>query len=1004
MALQPWWFGMSVLLSLGLVCVSDSTAREEASQEIARFESDILPIFEAKCLACHGEKLQQNGLDLRTLESVLKGGESGPAVEPGSVGESLLYEKVKSGSMPLGGEKLKAEEMELLRRWINAGALRADEDVGAAGKSADAVPVSYRDVTMSILHVRCVVCHGKRKQDGALDVRTRASLLRGGESGPSIIPGKPDESLLIQRIDAGEMPPLGLQRPYAVRPVTSAELEKLRQWIAAGAPEGREEVLKVDGGPDPLVSEEDRKFWSLQPPKRPKVPEVKGKELVRTPIDAFLLEKLEEKRLSFSPEADRWVLLRRAYMDLIGLPPDPEEVEAYLRDDSPDAYERVIDRLLASPHYGERWGRYWLDAAGYADSEGNNEADYVRSNAYRYRDYVIRSLNGDKPYDRFLMEQIAGDELFDYKAAGELTSDQRSKLVATGFLRTAPDGTYDITENFIPARLDVIANQVDIFSSTVMGLTMACAQCHSHKYDPIPQRDYYRFSAIFQTAYDPYDWLLPNQQLIDIDYGVTLPERYLPHAPEAERREVEAYNAPIRKEMERLERSLEEKARPHREKLLEEKLGQLPEGIRKDLRAALATAPEQLTDVQKYLTRKFEGSLEVKKEELEEKFEEYKEEAAKITQAIKAAKKKLKRKPEIRALFDLGENPTPNYLLRRGDYQSPQGRVEPGVPSVFRAGLKPYKVVKPTWTTDTSGRRLALARWLVQPNHPLTARVIVNRVWQDHFGGGLVETAGNFGRTGEKPSHPELLDWLATEFVRQGWSFKALHKLIMTSTAYRQASRDEASRASREEKDPGNRFLSRFPLRRLDADAIRDTILKVAGRLDRTQYGPAVELEVGEDGEIVGKCGNQNQGCRRSIYLLQRRSRPVTMLQAFDAPQLNPNCLKRPESTVSTQALQLWNSEMTRQNSRYFAGRVMDAVGEEDVGKQVERVYLAALSRWPTDEERAAAEEIVGLKRKWTEHFETKVPQGPKAPRARWEALATFCHAIFNSAEFIFID
>ena len=368
---------------------------EEGRQVVPRFEPDVLPIFEANCLACHGEKLQQNRLDLRTRESVLKGGESGPAVEPGSVGESLLYEKVKSGSMPLGGEKLKAEEIEAIRRWIEAGALKE----GQEARPSRIVKVTDRDVMVPILHVRCAACHGKRKQEGGLDVRTRASLLKGGKSGPAIFPGRPEESLLIKRIVSEEMPPPEWQQEFSVRPVTSAELEKLRQWIAAGAPEGREEVLKVDGGPDPLVREEDRKFWSFQPPKRPKVPEVKGKELVRTPIDAFLLEKLEEKGLSYSPEADRWVLLRRAYMDLIGLPPDPEEVEAYLQDESPDAYARVIDRLLASPHYGERWGRYWLDAAGYADSEGIKQADLVRPHAYRYRDYVIRSLNGDKPYE-----------------------------------------------------------------------------------------------------------------------------------------------------------------------------------------------------------------------------------------------------------------------------------------------------------------------------------------------------------------------------------------------------------------------------------------------------------------------------------------------------------------------------------------------------------------------------------------------------------------------------
>ncbi len=996
MALQPWRLSLFVLMSLGLVGVSVSTAQEEASQRIPRFESDILPIFEAKCLACHGEKLQQNGLDLRTQESVVKGGESGPSVEPGEPKESLLYEKVETGSMPLVGEKLSEAELAVIREWIEGGALKE----GQEARPSRIVKVTDRDVMVPILHVRCAACHGKRKQEGGLDVRTQASLLKGGKSGPAIFPGRPEESLLIKRIVSEEMPPKEMQLDYAVRPVTSSELEELREWIFAGAPVEPVQVMKVDGGPDPLVAEEDRQFWSFQPPKRPQVPKVKGKELVRTPIDAFLLEKLEEKELSFSPEADRWVLLRRAYMDLIGLPPDPEEVEAYLQDESPVAYERVIDRLLASPHYGERWGRYWLDAAGYADSEGIIDADLVRPNTYRYRDYVIRSLNGDKPYDRFLVEQIAGDELFDYKAAKDLTPEQRDNLVATGFLRMGPDGTYSFANNSIHERLAVVANQVEIFGSMVMGLTMGCAQCHSHKFDPIPQRDYYRFSAIFRTAFDPYDWYSPNRSEVATQGQGAYPQRSLSYVPEQERKEVEAHNAPIREEIKRLEGSLEDKARPYREKLLEEKLEKLPEGVRADVRKALKIPAEERSPVLKYLVEKFEGTLKVKKEELVERFEDYKAEAAKVRKATFVAQKKLKRKPGIRALFDVGgEDPTPTYVLRRGDYQNPGELVGPGVPSVLRAGLKPYEVVKPGWTTQTTGRRLALARWLVQPNHPLTSRVMVNRVWQHHFGNGLVETPGNFGRMGAKPSHPRLLDWLATEFVRQEWSLKALHKLIMTSGVYRQSSSWDSSR---DRADPENKLLGRFPMLRLDADAIRDSILKVAKRLDTKAFGFPEEVEVRPDGEVVVKCSNA--GCRRSIYILQRRSTPLTMLEAFDAPQLNPNCLKRDQSTVSSQALQLWNSEMLRENARYFAGRVMDAVGDEDFEKQVERVYLMALSRSPSEEERVkGAADVRKLTQHWREHLEEEVPAGPKQARARWEGLAAFCHAMLNSAEFIYV-
>ena len=993
-------FLTSTLLALAVGCGLVSGALGEESQEVPRFESDILPIFEANCLVCHGEKLQQNGLDLRTRGSILKGGETRPAIVPGSAAESLLFEKVSSGQMPLGGEKLSVEEMELIRRWIDAGGLKEGEDLETVSKRREAKRVTEREIMGAILPVKCAVCHGRRNQEGGLDLRVRAGLLKGGKSGPAMVLGKPEESLLIKRIVADHPSPK-LQNEGCVRPITSDELEKLRHWIAAGAPTGPEEVLEVGSGPDPLVSDEDRKFWSFQPPRRPRVPKVRQKHLVRTAIDAFLLEKLEAKGLSFSPQADQLTLMRRAYFDLLGLPPEPEEVEAYLKDRGPDAYERMIDRLLASPHYGERWGRYWLDAAGYADSEGG-DVDVVRPHAYRYRDYVIRSLNADKPYDQFLLEQIAGDELFDYKATKELTPEQLDHLVATGFLRMTTDDTHAPDTNFVPSRLETVAAEVEMLSSTVMGLTMACARCHSHKFDPIPQRDYYRFSAILRTAYDPYDWLPPNDLRLK-----TQPARYLTSVPERERREVEAYNAPIQEEIKKLERSLEEKAKPLREKLFEEKLAQLPEAVREDVRKAFEKPEEKRSELEKYLVEKFKPSVEVKQRELKQRFEDFKEQAEEIKKAIKEAKKKLKPEPRIRALFDVGGEPTPTHVLRRGDPFNPGPRVGPGVPSVLREGLAPYKVIKPPWTTETSGRRLALARWLVQPDHPLTARVMVNRIWQHHFGTGLVPTPGNFGHTGVEPSHPELLDWLATEFVRQSWSLKAIHKLIMTSTAYRQSSRFDPNLHG---ADPDDVLLSRFVLRRLDADAVRDSILKVAQRLDMSPFGPPDELEFLAAksfsglpiGEVFSKCSRA--GCRRSIYILQRRMTPITILEAFDAPQLNPNCLKRAHSTVSSQALQLWNSDMVRENSRYFAGRVVDAVGA-DVEKQVERVYVTALSRWPSAEERKmAGEKIRDLTRYWLEHLEKEIPAEPKEAKAEWLALATFCHTILNSAEFIYID
>ena len=959
------------LFGIGALVASFPSFSPGQSTNVPRFESHIASIFEANCLTCHGESPRQAELDLRTRDAVLKGGKSGPALVPGAAVESLLLEKVSSGAMPMGNGKLSPDEIAVIRRWIEAGALSEGEDPQQASTMAKPHQVSARDIVVTILNVKCLLCHGRRRQEGGLDMQTRAGLLTGGVSGPAIVPGKPDESLLIKRIEAEDMPPEKDLARVSVRPVTSAELEKLKAWIAAGAPFDDEKPQRVVARADPLVTKKDRKFWSFQPPKRPRLAKVRHQDRARTPIDAFLLRKLEGKGLTLSQDAEHLTLMRRVYFDVIGLPPRPEEVKAYQADTSPKAYERLIDRLLESPQYGEHWGRRWLDAAGYSDSEGQVSADAPRPYAWRYRDYVIRSLNADKPYDQFITEQIAGDELFDYKAAKELTPEQREKLVATGFLRMGPDGTYSTSQAFVPERLKVVADQLQILTSTVLGLTVACARCHDHKYDPIPQRDYYRLSAILRSSYDPYDWLSPNE--LPVGPRAKWDEtntRIMPGGwPAEEIRDIDEYNEPIRARIKRLEEEIEEKARPLRQQVLAEKWAKVPEAIRDDVRAALDAPQAQRSDPQKYLVQKFGVKIRIELGELESRFESFKEESLEIKQVIGEAKKELKPKPLIRALFDMGGKPTAVHILHRGEFRNPGGRVEPGVPSVLRLGIDPYLVEKPAWTTGTSGRRLALAKWLTQPNHPLTARVMVNRVWQHYFGIGLVRTEGNFGHTGSPLSHPELLDWLATEFVRRGWSLKALHRVILTSTAYRQRSLlDPQANVA----DPDNVLLARFPLRRLDADAIRDSILQVSGRLDTTPFGPPDAVEVKPDGEVVAKAG---EGYRRSIYLLQRRKTPVTMLTAFDAPQLRPNCLHRARSTVSSQALQMMNSDMVRENSRYMAGRVMDAVGE-DAAKQVERVYLAALGRPPSEEESDRAQStLLHLEAGWRTHLDEAVPR-----------------------------
>ena len=961
------------------------------------FETDVLPIFQQHCLQCHSDQARQGGLSLETLERVLAGGDSGSVVVAHKPVESRLLVLISSGGMPMGAPPLGSDAIEVIRRWIEAG---MPGETPQAPVPAAAPPVREREVMAAILGAKCLPCHGRRRQEAALDLRTREGLLKGGKSGPAVVPGKPEESLLVRRIRAQEMPPPHLQEQFSVRGLTSVEFEKVQAWIAQGALPDPEKPPETDLGRDPMASSKDRQFWSLHPPSRPVEPGVKGKDRVRNPIDAFLLARLEAEDLGYSPPADRLTLMRRSYLDLVGLPPSPEEIRAYLADSDPGAYERLLDRLLESPHYGERWARYWLDAVGYADSEGGVSSDEIRPHAFRYRDYVIRSLNADKPYDRFLIEQIAGDELFDYKAVETYSPDQLDLLVATGFLRMGPDSTYSTEQNNLPERLDVVATQIEILSSSTLGLTLACARCHDHKFDPLSQRDYYRLSAILRTAYDPYDWLSPSMGCIGV--GANCNEtntRLLPLASAGELREVEETNAPFKRKIAELERQLEEKAGPLRKQLLEEKMAALPESLRQDLKEASQAKPEERTPVQKYLLGKFAETLQVTEAEILQRFKDFAETSKEIEEQIKDEKKKLKAKPKIRAMFDMGGRPTPTRVLGRGEYTNPGDQVLPGVPAVLNGELMPYRVEKPDWSTETTGRRLALAKWLTQPNHPLTARVMVNRIWQHHFGVGLVSTPGNFGSTGERPSHPKLLDWLSREFVDRGWSLKALHRLIMTSTAYRQKSR--AGRLS-QQRDPDNRLLSRFPLRRLDADALRDSILKVSGRLDPTRYGPADELEIKPDGEVVAE--EEAKGYRRSIYVRQRRSQPLSLLEAFDAPLLVPNCLKRPHSTVSSQALQLENSELVRLSARHMAGRVIDAVGD-DLSRQIERVYLLALTRPPTARESGKAEEILRqLTREWQRHLEVEVPAEPLASKARWLALASLCHTFLNSAEFLYVN
>ncbi len=695
------------------------------------------------------------------------------------------------------------------------------------------------------------------------------------------------------------------------------EIDRLTAWIKLGAPEVEIAPDVAGTQPDPLVTAKDRDFWSFRAPQAVSPPQVKHAEKVRTPIDAFLLQKLQEKGLSFSPEADRLTLLRRASYDLTGLPPEPEEIDAFQSDTDPRAYEKAVDRILASPRYGERWGRYWLDLAGYADSEGKRSQDPIRPHAWRYRDYVVRAFNADKPYDRFLLEQIAGDELADYEHL-PLSDEIRDNLTATGFLRMTPDGTGSDVVNFVPERIEVIADEMQVFGGAVLGLTLQCARCHSHKYDPIPQRDYYRLLDVFKGAYDEHDWLRPSS--VPGQAKTQRPSRVLPYVSDDEKQQWHKDRARIQSELAALKKQ--------------------------------PTSPDN-------------------------------------TRQIKDLEATLQAEPGIHALWDRGE-PSPTYIYRRGDYLQPTRLVGPGVPSVLTDGKTPFVVTPPWPGARQTGRRLALARWLVQPDHPLTARVMVNRIWKYHFGAGLVATLDNFGNTGARPSHPELLDWLAREFVTQGWSIKAMHRLMVTSAAYRQVS---TVTAQHEKLDPENRLLGHMPLKRMEAEVIYDTLLQVSGRLHENRYGPPDAVDVRKDG-LVTAAGSA-AGWRRSIYVRQRRTQIPTLLETFDLPQMNPNCVDRINSTVAAQALFLRNNALVNELAAAFAERVEKTAGARPA-QQLETVYRVALSRPPTSEEQTlGVQALIDLAEQWAQ-------AGSTAPER--QALTAYCHTILNSAAFLYID
>ena len=852
-------------------------------------------------------------------------------------------------------------------------------------------PVSYDRDVRPILKAACTHCHGEEEElAGGVDLRLRRFMDRPGDSGePVVVAGQPDESLLMSMIVSGEMPEDG-------KPLDPAQIDLIRAWIAAGAVANAPEPESLS--PGAYVSESERRHWAFQPIVDPPVPPAGPADRVRTPIDAFLAARLHETSPAFAPDADRRTLIRRVTLDLTGLLPTPEEVEQFVADTSADAYEKVVERLLSTRAYAERWARHWLDAVGYADSNGHAEADSPRPHAWRYRDYVIESFAEDKPWDAFLVEQLAGDEVAGvvHGETADAAQDpsRLEKIVATGFLRMAPDGTGDRLPDPVLGRNEVIAEQLKVVSSAVLGLTVGCAQCHDHRIDPVSQVDYYRLRAVFEPAFDVAQWRSPDQRLCSL----ATPEE-------------QATAAEIEKQAVAIEADARAMEKKFLDEIFEKQIVKLPEEDRNAFRTARATPKAKHTPEQVALVKKYPSALALQSLDLYDK-----EAHAKVVARRNEAKKLRDTKPAERFVMPLTEvrgRVPETKVFHRGDHGQPRAAVTPGELSVVAGpAIEPFVPV--AVPSGSSGRRLAYARWLTGGGHPLVARVLVNRFWMHHFGRGIVATPGDFGLAGERPSHPELLDWLASRFMEGGWSLKAMHRLIVASTAYRQAAANPAAVAA----DPDNTLLARWDRRRLDAESLRDSVLFAAGRLNPKAGGPPVptgrdpagrvaegRAELNANGDVIKFVPAGDEAFRRSIYTTFRRSQPATLLDTFDAPTMLPNCEQRNCSTVAPQSLFMLNDAFVLENATALAAR-LQRERPGDLRGQIDLAWLVLTARRPDEADLAEGLVHVAEQAESMRQFHASHPpaKGAAAGDPQAEALASYCQVLLSCTRFLYVD
>jgi mono/diheme cytochrome c family protein len=793
-----------------------------------------------------------------------------------------------------------------------------------------------------LLIERCHKCHGGEMQKGQLRLDSRAAILAGGENGAAVVPGKPEESLVMEAIrhESFEMPPDGK--------LSDDEIAAIARWIELGAPwPGREDAGPDDAGPlvhkgSRTLSDDDRAWWAFQPVSRPEAPPAE-QGASQHAIDRFIARRLAEEGLRLSPPADKATLLRRATFDLHGLPPTPEEIDAFLADDSPDAYEKLIDRLLESPRYGERWARHWLDLVRYAESDGYKQDDF-RPTAWRYRDYVIGAFNSDKPYDEFIKEQLAGDEL---------RPDDPEALIASGFLQL---GIYEYNQRDVVTQWNAILNEItDVTADVFLAQGLQCARCHDHKYDPLLQKDYFRLRAYFE-AYSP-----------ECDAPLGSAEELAAHADRLAA--WEAKTAELRRELAEVEQ-------PLRDSIAKAAIDKFPDDTREIMsKPAEARTPgeEQINDLAYRQVDlelvKIDFSKQLKGEKLD-RWKALSEELAKFESERPTPL------PTALAAGDISRIAPPTFIPGKRSAVP----IEPGPLSVL--DFEPAVIPEPSLAAKSTGRRRALAEWIASAENPLTARVMVNRIWQYHFGRGLVSTSSDFGHLGDLPSHPELLDYLASRFMDHGWSIKEMHRLMMTSAAYRQSSQPTHV-AQGSLNDPANRLVWRQNLRRLDAEQIRDAILAATGELKLDAGGPSADAKEP----------------RRTIYTKLYRNRRDALLDVFDVPDGIASMPQRNVTTTPLQSLLLVNSPWMLDRAKTLAAKVEkhagDAMSERDDAEIAVQLYRRLYNRQPTDDEKAlVAAFLANPTNRYT----------GDAAQARQKALIDLCHAMLNSSEFLFVD